>query len=546
MFIEPVSGKKFFGREQVLGTLQKRITDLKGGYRQNLALTGPMLAGKSSILRNFLKNIKDPSVIPLYIDMDGVDFNFFCTQFMASILYRYLKSIGKSAGNDFNVLRKSTFEFIPKTVRSMDKITKLLKQKRNNNAAYKDLLKLTSIFKDETGKRCVVILDEFHNMSNFQLRKPFQVFGKFIMVQKNTMYIVSSSQKTLLKEILSEKLSLLFGNFEVLEVEGFDGHTARSFIAEKVKDVDLGEDVRSYIIQVSRGNPFYVESLAGRLAELVKRRKGARQDIKECLLNAFTELLFESNGVLNQYFNNNINFFLEKKARKQFIPILISLAKGNKTIKAIQGDLDKKDKDLSLSLQALQDMDLIDNSGVFYQISDKLFSYWLKYVYDAKGRSLINDMDIKYLEFKKAIEDDFKEYCLFNSKDLVAVVRDLLKSFNGEKVQINMNLRKMPYFDRIETNKLSDNIFQITGSVQNRDWVCYIKQGDIADEQDVSELWEVKSRHKKSKIIRKIFIPLKGIEQNAFLLAKEQNLWIWDTKQINELLRLFGKFEIVL
>ena len=51
MFIEPVFGKKFFGREEVLGTLQKRVTSLKGGYRQNMALTGPMLAGKSSILR---------------------------------------------------------------------------------------------------------------------------------------------------------------------------------------------------------------------------------------------------------------------------------------------------------------------------------------------------------------------------------------------------------------------------------------------------------------------------------------------------------------
>ena len=59
MFIEPVFGKKFFGREEVLGTIQKRVTALKGGYRQNMALTGPMLSGKSSILRHFLNNIDD-------------------------------------------------------------------------------------------------------------------------------------------------------------------------------------------------------------------------------------------------------------------------------------------------------------------------------------------------------------------------------------------------------------------------------------------------------------------------------------------------------
>ena len=92
MFIEPVFGKKFFGREEVLGTLRKRVTSLKGGYRQNIALTGPMLAGKSSILRHFLKNINDSDVIPLYIDMGEDDFKTFCTKFSATLLYYYLKS----------------------------------------------------------------------------------------------------------------------------------------------------------------------------------------------------------------------------------------------------------------------------------------------------------------------------------------------------------------------------------------------------------------------------------------------------------------------
>ena len=308
MFIEPVFGKKFFGREEVLATLHKRVTALKGGYRQNLALTGPMLAGKSSVLRHFLMNIKDSDVIPLYIEMGDEDFDTFCTRFMASLLFRYIKSTGDKAEGDFKALQKKSRPKIPKTMKCVDQVCKDIKRKKENDA-YEELLTLTSIFKAETGKRCIVILDEFHNLSNFSLKRPFQTFGKFIMIQKNTMYIVSSSQKTLLKEILAKKLSLLFGNFEVIEVNGFDNQTARSFISDKIEGIESCEDIKNYLIQLSQGSPFYLETLSNRYGEMVNGDEGKRE-AKEYLLDTFAELLYESDGLLNQYFMNNINFFI--------------------------------------------------------------------------------------------------------------------------------------------------------------------------------------------------------------------------------------------
>ena len=67
MLNEPVVGKAFFGRSKILHTLEKRVNALKGGYRQNVALTGQMLAGKSSILYQFLYTLKDTSLVPVYI-----------------------------------------------------------------------------------------------------------------------------------------------------------------------------------------------------------------------------------------------------------------------------------------------------------------------------------------------------------------------------------------------------------------------------------------------------------------------------------------------
>ncbi len=544
MFIEPVFGKKFFGRDDVLATLQKRVMALKGGYRQNLALTGPMLAGKSSILRHFLKSITDPGVIPVYIEVGGEDFSVFCTRFMATILYRYLISTGQPAAGDFEELKKGCRPMIPGTVRCIDDVCETLARKKEN-AAYEKLLSLTSAFKEETGKSCIVILDEFHNLSNFRLKKAFQTFGKFIMVQKNTMYIVSSSQKTMLKEILSSKLSLLFGNFEVIDVNGFDNLTARSFISDRVTGAARCESIQSYLIQVSQGSPFYLEVLADRFSEMV-RQKGEGCDLRECLLDTFAEILYGSSGVLNQYFTNNVNFFLEKRSREKFIPLLVSLALGNSTVKALHDDLGKADKDLGRRLQKLQDMDIVYNSGVFYKISDKLFEYWLKYVYGLKTRSMIDDMGMKYLEFKRHMEEDYAAYCEFDSRSLEEVICDLFRSFGNEKVRVDKNCRKMPRFDSVENRGLSENVFEVTGRVGKQKWICHVKRADMAGENDICRLWDIKAARESVKVARKIFIPLMGIDQNAFLLAKEQNIWVWDIRQLNGVLRLFGKFELVL
>ena len=543
MFVEPVFGKKFFGREDVLATLKKRVTALKGGYRQNLALAGPMLAGKSSILRHFLKNIDDPEVIPLYIEMTGEDFAAFSERFMGSLLFHYLRASGIKPEGELKELKKVCRSMIPETVTCMDGVSKAIKEKKNN-VAYETLLGMTSVFKTETGKSCLVILDEFHNLADFNLKKPFQTFGKFIMVQKNTMYIVSSSQKTLLKEILSKKLSLLFGNFEILDVDGFDNQTSRTFVSEKMPDVDYGNDIVGYIVQVSQGSPFYLEVLSGRFNELFRSREGG--DAGECLLEAFASLLYSPEGILNQYFSNNINFFLEKRSRKSFIPILVSLACGNSTIKALQNDMGRVDRDLSRKLQKLQEMDLVFKSGVFYKITDKLFEYWLKYVYSLKSRSMVDDLDIKYLEFKKLLADDLRSYGEFASKDVVERICDLFRSFRNEKVRIRMNERKLPAFDSVSCEGISPHLSRLTCVIGDKEWICHVVRNDMAAEADISGLIEDSPRDGARKAVRRVIIPLKGVEQNAFLLAKDRNIWVWDLRLLNGIFRLYKNHELVL
>jgi len=122
----------------------------------------------------------------------------------------------------------------------------------------------------------------------------------------------------------------------------------------------------------------------------------------------------------------------------------------------------------------------------------------------------------------------------------------LLKSFRNEKVCINMTCRKLPFFDNIKKEKISEGFFKIIANINKNKWIFYCKEYDIFNEKDVLKLHSIKSKKDNIKISRKVIIPLKGIDQNAFLLAKNHKIWIWEKSFFNQLLRLFDKYEIIL
>ena len=122
MINEPVVGNTFFGRENILGILEKRVNALKGGYRQNVALTGQMLSGKSSILSQFLYSLEDTSLIPVYMEVVQEPFSSFSDKFIATLLYNYLKSSGKETAKDLASLTRRAEERAPRTVQAIKKV----------------------------------------------------------------------------------------------------------------------------------------------------------------------------------------------------------------------------------------------------------------------------------------------------------------------------------------------------------------------------------------------------------------------------------------
>lgn len=542
MFSEPVVGEKFFGRDEVLELLNKRVSALRDGYRQNVALTGQSLAGKTSILHHFLFSIKEEEFITVYVEVVKEPFLSFSNRFIATLLYNALIKTGEDAGFELENLLGRAQERLPKTYAAIKHINSLI-EKNDYDEAYFSLLGLTSTLKEEIKKSCVVILDEFDNLEHIGIKNPFLNFGKVIMIQKDTMYIVSSSRNQVFKKILSEKLSLLFGNFEIVKVSGFDMENAERFIDIRLGGFEIDRALKRFLVVFTDGNPFYINHLVKKAAQITGDKMSNYIDT-DILTEAIIETVYDSSGIIHQYLTNFILDLFDSKYKERYLSILTEIARGRNRLADISKSVKVKQAEISKDLLQLSDLGLISKHGIFYKIDDSLLEFWVEKVYQKRKNLLVDGIFNRYELFSSQIKSHINEFIRESEKDVTERLSELFNSFSNEMVQINSKQLRLPHFTRIEVKKFPGEKKYIAATFRGNTWLVQAYT-EMAGENDIVEY--IKNTKPLSyKISNKIVIPLNGIDENARLLAKELRISIWDITTLNNILSVYGKNKVAI
>jgi hypothetical protein len=541
MFSEPVVGEKFFGREEVLELLNKRTLALKDGYRQNIALTGQSLSGKTSILHHFLYSIKEEDFITIYVEVVKEPFRSFANRFIATLLYNALAKTGEMPGFELENLLVKAQELLPKTYSAVKNINSCV-DKGEFDEAYFNLLSLTSTLKEEIKRSCVVILDEFDNLEHVGVKNPFLNFGKVIMIQKDTMYIVSSSRNQVFKKILSEKLSLLFGNFEIVKVTGFDTQAAKKYIDTHLSGFEADDALKKFFIAFTDGNPFYMDHILRRSKEIAHDMMTNFID-NDIAVKSILDLIYNANGVIHQYLMNFILDLMETKYKERYLYILVSIASGKNKLSDISKNIRSKQADVSKDLLELSQLAFIQKSGVFYKIDDPVLAFWLKKVYQKRRDILVDGIFNKNDIFTSETKEYLSDFMAESQKDTTAKITQLFNAFSNELVQIDARHIKLPHFTKVEIKETPGQKQFIAATFRGSSWLVQAYEEPVRENDITEYIRNIKSSD--YKIANKIIIPLRGMDENAKLLAKELKISIWDLPTLNGLLGLYGKIRMV-
>ena len=535
----------FFGRRSVLEVLNKRVMGLKEGYRQNVALLGDRYIGKTALLHGLISEMEDQDVFFLYLDLENRDFDYFAIQFTKSLLYNYLKKQNLPLQEDLKLLCAAAKDRLPRTVFLVQAI-ELLTSQGKILEAYHMILSLPEVFTQETGKSIVLIFDEFGHLENFNIPEVFAQLGQRIMTQKNCLYIVASSSPQQTQIILSEKLSLLFGNFETILLEPFNFSEAQGLIDHNLDGVKIGLYLKNFIADFTGGHPLYINLLCQELICL--SGVYAQHEIYAPIVTqAIENVIFNPWGVISRHFELQINAMTIGKSSGATIAVLGALAQGKHKISDLGTSLKLKTSQITLRINALQDSNIVERNGNYYHIKDKLFSYWIKYVFQRRLRVIDLEAGRSRKQFKEEINRALNDFGMVARKDLSARVADLMHKFDNESFVLSGRRYKLSAFGDIKVLKLRTgvgNYFDaISAQGEDGGWLVVLKKDPVHDNDLNGILEEIKKLDPRPT--RSVIVSLSGLDENAKVRALQEKLWIWDEDQLNSLMHLFDEPIIV-
>jgi len=527
--------EKFFDRKNYIQILQKRISSLKEGYRQNIAIIGEENVGKTSIITKFLANFYDPRIITVFLEIRPESLNEFAKRFISALLYNFMMNSGLELKEDLNYLIDKSSKYIPETIEKVKFILAELSKRKKVNIIT-ELFSLSELINQETSKFTVFFLDEFHNLESIEVNNLYREWSRLLILQKNTLFVITSSLMFKTRVILSKQLSLLFGNFEVINVEPFDSLTSNRYLDYSLPNLKLNPGIKDFIINFTGGYPLYLELIANALF---------KENHAVDLVDILEDLLFNSSGILNQKFSNYIKRFLDNPASKDYISILYLISSGHNRIKDIAHILHKQKKELSLRINHLLETDAIMRSADFLKINDRLFAYWLRFVYHEKMRSVSFNAKNQKEKFRDNIYKLIQEFIKQSAKPLSSRVYELLQLFEDDLIQIERKKIRLTHFREVKPLVFNHRLLKdgLLGRSSDSLWIMGIKD-EALTEQDITEFAkECKRYHHKSQ--RKILVTLKEVDQNARLRALEEKVWTWDLNSLNQILDIFSKPRVI-
>jgi hypothetical protein len=527
---------KFFDRQYYLDVLEKRINALKDGYsRQNIAIIGDELIGKTSIIFKFLDKFQDNHIIILYLEIRQESVESFIKRFIGVLLYNFLVNSNIRLEEDTDYLIKNSEKFIPKTTEKIRLILNSLKRKKISNI-FSEMLGLCEIVHQETSKFCVVIFDEFQHLQNLGFKNLYRDWSRLLITQKNTMYIIISSMKYKAKAILSRNLTLLFGNFEIILIEPFNIKTTEQYFEYKLSDLNLNKGLKNFLVHFTGGYPFYLELISD---TLLKSNQPDLTDILE-------DLLFDSQGTLNQRFSNYIKRFLDSPLSNDCISILYLISSGKNRIKEILHLLHKPKKEIMQRINYLLEFDTITRNGDFLKINDRVFAFWLRFVYHGKLQSLTVDARYQKERFCDNIKESIQDFLRNAEKPVTERISELMQLFEDEIIQIERKKIRLNHFREIKSLEFNNvNLKEgLIGRSNDSLWIFAIKLEPLT-ENDITEFAKECKKY-RHKLKRNIILSLQGFDANTRLRALEEKIWTWDINNLNQILDVFSKPWVVI
>lgn len=273
LFGQTVEDTCFFNRTEEQASLKSAFES-----GQNTILIAPRRYGKSSLIRKVLKNLDPNKFFFIYTDLFRTNtlkkFNDLISQSIAKATGTPLKQFGKFLkqwapkltprvifrGDD---LPEVDFEFSPSSEKA--------------EAVLGELLEIPQKFAQKTGKRGIVVFDEFQEILQFGNVSLLKEIRAIIQHHQSIAYCFAGSKRHLISEMFIDSESPFYQFGKIMSIGSLPRNEFFAFITKNLKPSAIPEinSLTNRILDFTDCHPYHTQMFCSYFWDLAKQSKDA-------------------------------------------------------------------------------------------------------------------------------------------------------------------------------------------------------------------------------------------------------------------------------
>ena len=381
----------FTNRDEILAALHRNAELIQQGEGVNLALIGQRRIGKTMLAQRFADDLYERRLplVPVYFNVArnlSVP-SVFAVRLLASISRSFVEADGRRAEGSGGVLDAASLlavvdqtreETIVATARQVTR--EMEKDRPDERLLLETTLSCLEQTAQHTGRKPLVILDEFHNVTQLdsfpRIKDALSVVGQALSQQTRVRYIAASSNIRMVEWIVQSATSPLFGQFRVVPVPPFDRAATAEFCRKSLPERLLTQEIIARLFEFTFGHPFYLNCLTTAMCWLDRDETG-----RDVLDRAIYEEILTRGGRIYQYCEHRVEMALaEARGTTTLRSVLLVLTEeGRPNLSEIGVPLKRTPGEVRSYLKRLADFDLIGREGRRYYITDPIIALWIKF-----------------------------------------------------------------------------------------------------------------------------------------------------------------------
>ena len=521
-------------RPTLTAYLQQHLNAFQEGFRHNLAIVGPAGSGKSVLLRHVLEAAsRDASIVYCSLQRDSL--RTFLKQFSAAVLRA---AAGVSDELPFEAVLDRAQACAPRTAEA---IRALLERHATGHVpaeAFTHALDVIPLLHDECRRPCVLVLDEFLHLEDLGLSHAFHELGKRVMTWPFVFFLVTSSSSYRARDILRERLHLLFGQFELVSLSTIEPDAALAWMQTELPGVQAQPEIAQFVLHWLGGSPWAIHLLLRRMQERM-RLGGERRVSTGTLFQAAWDVLGSPDGALYHWCATRLEQVIHHPHGLLAREALIAVACGARTSQAIAKQTGTA-RHVASALQLLVEHDLVERKGACWVMIDQLMACWVATILGSSERDSAPSRAASKQRFAEILLAMWTSWEGAASQSLAQRIGGLLSQFHNETVSLDSKTGRLPSFDSLQDHRpFQDGTTYLVADSTDRRWCCLIHEGAL--EESGIAAFEHFCRAQHPRPTRKVVNAHAGLELNAKLLAKESNMWVWEPQDMHLLFLLYGQ-----